>query len=75
MEKAVGHAGDVVANHTMDRLPSGLFQVVIGQAFRLLDKKSKQLRDHGGGAAALARQRFGRIDSAVQEALKLAIRG
>src|SRR6185369_11868624 len=74
-DEPVGHSGDVIANHAMNRLAGGLLQVVIRHAVGLLDKKSEQLRDHGGGASALARQRFGRIDGAVQETLESAIRG
>src|SRR5258708_38400134 len=75
IEKTVGHAGDVIANHAVERLSRGLLAEQIGEALWFLQEELEQLGDHRRGPAALAGQRMGGIDTAVQEALDLAVRG
>ena len=74
IEKNVSHTGDVIANSAVDRLSFGLLAVMIGQAARFPQEEAEQLGDHRSGPAALAGQRLGGIDTAVQEALDLAVR-
>src|SRR5271155_3276891 len=69
----VGHAGDVVADHSMAWLGSGQLGILFWHASRVLDEKEKKRVERSHGAVAILCDCGVRIEPGVKKPFQLGV--